>query len=185
MNPMSRTLTCRKAGSLALAWLAMATTVSCTPTPAPGTAGDSAVTATAAAPIDDASVTATIRDLEEQLRQGIVAADTVALAALWASEYLSTSAVGHTSNRAESLVAYGTGLVKVASAEVRDLDVRTYGNTAVSLGMLDWSGAAAGRPFSGTARFQHVWVMRDGNWQLVASQLTNQPPFGAAPGRRP
>lgn len=185
MNPISRTPPCRKAGSLALAWLAMAVSVSCKPSPAPGGGGDTEVTAAAAAPIDDATVTATIRDNEERLRQGIVAADTVTLAALWAPEYLSTSAVGHTSNRAESIMAYGAGLVKVASAEVRDLDVRTYGTTAVSLGMLDWSGTAAGRPFRGTARFQHVWVMRDGSWRLVASQLTNQPAFDAAPARRP
>lgn len=170
---------------LALAWLAMGVTVSCTPAPSPGGAGDSAVTATAAAPIDDASVTATIRELEERLRQGIAAADTATLASLWAPEYLSTSAVGHTSSRTESLMAYGAGLVKVTSAEVRDLDIRTYGNTAVGLGMLDWSGTAAGSPFQGTARFQHVWVSREGRWQLVASQLTNQPAFGTASGRRP
>lgn len=128
---------------------------------------------------------ATVQQLEERLRQGMVTADTAVLGALWAAEYMSTSAVGHTSNRTESLMAYGSGLVKVDTAVVRDLDVRTYRTTAVSLGLLDWVGSAAGRPFRGTVRFQHVWVLNDGDWRLVASQLTNQPaPDATGPPRR-
>lgn len=105
----------------------------------------------------------------------MLAGDTMLLGSLWAPEYLSTSAVGHTSTRTESLMAYGSGLVQIDSAVVRDLDVRIYGETAVSLGLLDWAGAAAARPFTGTVRFQHVWVRQDGTWRLVASQLTSQP----------
>lgn len=120
-------------------------------------------------------VPATIQQHEERLRTAMLAADTATLAALWAPEYLSTSAVGHTSNRTESLTAYGAGLVRVDSAVVRDLDVRPYGTTAVSLGFLDWSGSAAGRPFRSTVRFLHVWVRADSTWRMVASQLTNQP----------
>jgi hypothetical protein len=124
---------------------------------------------------ESAALTTTIQQLEERLRQGMVASDTAALASLWAPEYVSTSAVGHTSNRTESLMAYGTGLVNVDTAIVRDLDVRMYRTTGVSLGLLDWSGTAAGRPFRGTVRFQHVWALTDGSWRLVASQLTSQP----------
>ena len=131
----------------------------------------------------DESVAASIREREERLRQGMVAGDTTVLGSLWAPEYLSTSAVGHTSNRSEALMAYGAGLVNVDTAVVRDLAVRLYGSTAVSHGMLDWTGTAAGRPFSSTVRFLHVWVAADGGWRLVASQLTNQPPSDSA-GRR-
>jgi len=116
-----------------------------------------------------------IKQLEERLRRAMVAADTATLGALWAPEYLSTSAVGHTSNRPEALMAYGSGLVKVDTAVVRDLEVRTYGPMAVSLGLLDWAGSAAARTFRGTVRFQHVWVLHDRAWRLVASQLTSQP----------
>lgn len=119
---------------------------------------------------------------EARLRDAMLAADTVRLALLLAPEYLSTSAVGHTSSRSESLLAYGAGLVRVDSATVRDLDLRVYGATVVSLGRLDWAGVAAGLPFAGLARFQRVWVRQpDGRWLLVASQLTGQPP---RPGRR-
>lgn len=119
--------------------------------------------------------TAAVRQLEERLRQAMLAADTATLGALWAPEYLSTSAIGHTSNRTEALTAYGAGLVKVDSAVVRDVEVRPYSNTAVSLGVLVWSGSAAGRPFRNTVRFLHVWVLTDSAWRMVASQLTNQP----------
>lgn len=124
---------------------------------------------------DGAEVVATIQRLEEQLRHGMVASDTTVLASLWAPEYLSTSAVGHTSSRAEALAAYGSGLVNVDSAVVRELDVRSYGDAAVSVGMLEWAGSAAAQPFRGTVRFLHVWVLSGGAWRLVASQLTGQP----------
>jgi hypothetical protein len=130
------------------------------------------------------SARAAVERLEERLRLGMLAADTTRLAALWAREYLSTSAVGHTSTRDEALVAFGSGLVRVDTAALRELDVRTYDNAAVSLGFMDWSGSAAGGPFRGTVRFQHVWVNRDGAWRLVASQLTNQPSGGLGPPPR-
>jgi hypothetical protein len=142
--------------------LLAATVLACQADRPPGSAGDDALPAT-------------IRQLEERLRQGMVTGDTAVLGALWAPEYVSTSAVGHTSNRTESLMAYGAGLVNVDTAIVRDLDVRPYGRTAVGLGLLDWSGTAAARPFAGTVRFLHVWVQGEGTWHLVASQLTNQP----------
>jgi hypothetical protein len=117
-----------------------------------------------------------IAALEERLTSAMVASDTATLARLWADEYRSTSAVGHTSTRAEALMAYTAGLVQVDSAAVQDLDVRSYGNAAVSLGYLHWAGTAAGTPFVAVARFQHVWIFSDTAWRLVASQMTNQPP---------
>lgn len=118
--------------------------------------------------------------LEDSLLKAILSPDTVVLGQLWAPEYLSTSAVGHTSSRSESLMAYGGGLVHVDSAQIGNLDIRRYGQAGVVLGLMRWGGQAAGRPFGGTVRFQHVWVQQaDRTWQLVASQLTGQPPAAA------
>lgn len=127
---------------------------------------------------EDAPVRTAIERLEHRLRDAMVAADTSVLGSLWAPEYLSTSAVGHTSSRAEALMAYGSGLVQVDSAAISDLDIRVYGSSAVGLGLLTWGGQAAGRPFGATVRFQHVWVRSGDAWRLVASQLTTQPPAG-------
>ena len=109
---------------------------------------------------------------EEKLRAAMVASDVATLQKLWAPEYVSTSAVGHASTRADSLVAYTAKLVDVDEARTSGLDVRSYGNVAVALGVLDWKGRAAGQPFEQRARFQHVWALREGQWQLVASQMT-------------
>lgn len=123
-----------------------------------------------------------IAQMEGRLREGMVRADTALLASLWAPEYLSTSAVGHTSTRAEALMAFGAGMVRLDSVAIRDLDIRPYDATAVSLGYMDWAGQAAGSPFASTVRFQHVWVHNGGAWRLVASQLTNQPASATRPG---
>ncbi len=118
-----------------------------------------------------------VEALEDSLRAATVRADTAVLGALYAADYLSTSAVGHTSSRDEALMAYRLGLVRADSARIGNLDIRVYGGTALVLGLLQWGGLAAGQPFAATARFQHVWVRQpDGRWQIVASQMTNQPP---------
>lgn len=130
----------------------------------------------AAAPApDSAAAHAAVTRAEERLRAAMVGADTAVLAGLLAAEYLSTSAVGHTTDRPGTLMAYGGGLVKVDSAAVDDLEVRPYGGAVVSRGRMVWGGSAAGRTFSGTVRFQRVWAWRDGEWQLVANQLTGTP----------
>lgn len=116
-----------------------------------------------------------IAALEERLRAAMMAEDTVTLAALWAPEYTSTSAVGHSTTRAEGLMAYGAGLVRVDTAALREVTVRQGGDTAVSTGILEWAGAAAGGPFGSTVRFEHEWVRQDGRWRLVSSHLTRLP----------
>jgi hypothetical protein len=130
--------------------------------------------ATAPAP-DSAAAHSAVTQAEERLRAAMVGADTAVLAGLLAPEYLSTSAVGHTTDRQGTLMAYGGGLVKVDSAAVDDLEVRPYGGAVVSVGRMVWGGTAAGRAFGGTVRFQRVWAWRDGGWQLVANQLTGTP----------
>lgn len=145
--------------------------------PVPGTACrpvPRAAESVTAAP-DSASARREVARAEERLRVAMVGADTAALASLLAAEYLSTSAVGHTTDRQGALMAYGGGLVRVDSASVAELDIRPYGGTVVSLGRMTWGGTAAGRPFAGTVRFQHVWVWQPGGWRLVANQLTGQP----------
>lgn len=119
--------------------------------------------------------TVAVRSGEARLASAMIASDTAVLAALWAPEYVSTSAVGHTSDRAQSLMAYGAGLVRVDSVKLRDIELRPYGEAVVALGFMDWTGAAAGQPFKSTVRFQHVWAGRGDSLRIVASQLTNQP----------
>ena len=134
-------------------------------------------------PPDSGAAVAEVRTREEELRLAMLASDTAALGGLLAAEYLSTSAVGHTSTRAETILAYGARLVRVDSAAIRDLDLRVYGSAVVALGYLDWSGEAAGQPFHATARFQRVWAREaDGRWMLVANQLTGQAPGAGRQG---
>lgn len=116
-----------------------------------------------------------IEAVEEQLRAAMVAADTTALAAIWAPEYRSTSAVGHTTSRAEGLMAYAAGLIRVDTAALREVTVQQRGDSAVSTGLLQWAGAAAGGPFGSTLRFEHHWVRQAGQWRLVTNRLTRLP----------
>ena len=116
-----------------------------------------------------------IEAAEERLRAAMVAADTATLGALWAPDYASTSAVGHSTTRAEGLMAYGAGLVRVDTAALREVTVQQRGDSAVSTGILEWAGSAGGGPFGSTVRFEHRWVRQAGQWRLVSSRLSRLP----------
>ncbi|MBK8006417.1 MAG: DUF4440 domain-containing protein [Gemmatimonadetes bacterium] len=121
--------------------------------------------------------------LEERLRAAMMAADTAALAALWAPEYSSTSAVGHSTTRAEGLMAHGAGLVRVDTAALREVTVRQRGDSAVSTGILEAGSAGAG-PFGSTVRFRASLGAAGGT--VAAGDEPAQPAaLGAAPAAIP
>jgi len=52
------------------------------------------------------------------------------------------------------------------------MQVRLYGDTAVVMGSDDESTVVNGKSVSGHYTWTDVWVLRDGRWQAVASQMT-------------
>jgi len=69
---------------------------------------------------------------------------------------------GYAGSRAGSWIPQGTTFT------VTDLDIRIYGATAVVTGRENTTGLR----FTGSTRFTHVWVRRQGKWQMVAAQRT-------------
>jgi hypothetical protein len=57
-----------------------------------------------------------------------------------------------------------------------EVDVRAYGQLGVVHGVAHSGGVAS--PTS--TRFTHVWLVRDGRWQLVAAQLTRIAPSASS-----
>jgi ketosteroid isomerase-like protein len=58
------------------------------------------------------------------------------------------------------------------SAEVDDLDVRIYGDTAVVLGLWRAKGRHGEAYFDYSARFLSIWIRDAGRWQNIAYQST-------------
>jgi ketosteroid isomerase-like protein len=68
-----------------------------------------------------------------------------------------------------------TGAQKYNLIEHNDLKVRTYGDTGVVNSRVRMTGATNGTPFDNQLLLTHVWVKKDGRWQLVTHQTTRLP----------
>jgi ketosteroid isomerase-like protein len=88
---------------------------------------------------------------------------------LIADKYVSTDYDGKLSNRAESIAS--DKATKYTSAEIEDLHVTAFGDTAIATLVFKGKGTDdKGKPFDSHGRWTDTWVkMPDGKWQCVAS----------------
>ena len=66
----------------------------------------------------------------------------------------------------------GSGVRRIESGSVDDLNIRTFGDVAIVTGRSVLAGSYQGERASVVQRFTDVFVRRDGRWQAVASQGT-------------
>ena len=91
----------------------------------------------------------------------------------YADDYVRILNNGEIYTKAVALDSFRTGRTTVQSAEISDLKIRTYGNTAVATGFVKSKGTSLGLPNSPTgARWTRVFVKRSGVWQCVLYQTT-------------
>jgi hypothetical protein len=120
----------------------------------------------------------TVKQLEHELANADVKADTAVVERLEAVNYTFTGPDGAVTGKQDDLNDLKTGNFKVASIDLDGLKVRVYGSAAVVNGkaMLKkcmWRG----KDISGDYQFTDVWAKVNGNWQIVAGQsvpLANQ-----------
>jgi hypothetical protein len=134
----------------------------------------------------------------EQRRKASLEGDTEMIASSIAGEYLQTDIHGYLQDKTAWLNEYFNPLAELIRAgkfrwdfyEQRDVQFRLFGDCAVVIGELEAKGTGA-RPgphhtwvadpkagFSGTLRFTHIYVKRNGKWLLAA--LHNAVPLASA-----
>lgn len=106
----------------------------------------------------------------ETIRRSLVERDVARLADVLAEEYVFTTPIGSTLNRAERLEAIQAGRRPIQDLAYQGLDVRVYGETAVVLGR--YAETAVGGGAGEEGRLTNVFVRRDDRWQMVAGQNT-------------
>ena len=65
--------------------------------------------------------------------------------------------------------------IRLQSNSIDNLNVRNYGDTAFVTGRATPKGVADGREFGEPIRYSHIYVKRDGPWQVVLFQQTPVP----------
>ena len=110
--------------------------------------------------------------IEKEWIQARLKGDVAYLERLYAPELRITGADGSVIERNTDIARFASGAIKPQSMEREDMQITVYGDAAVVIGRDNLKGTYNGVSGGGSVRFTHVYVRRDGRWQLVASQGT-------------
>jgi len=119
-----------------------------------------------------------ILNLEEQLRQAEMRVDREALDAFFADEIMVTAPIGLVVDKSAvmSEVKRATK-VTVERYDKEDVNVRVFGDTAVTSYRVKATSRSDEGQFDREFRMSNVWLKREGRWQVVArhAAVTEQP----------
>jgi len=113
-----------------------------------------------------------IKKVEQERNQAILRSDTAALDRMTSDDYTVIDQRGELLTKAQILGGFKSGAIKFDSRELSDLNVRTYGSTAVVTGRISQKATENGKDTSGESRFTRVYVKEKGRWVSVAQQIT-------------
>ena len=139
--------------------------------------------------VNDPSSEAELRVAMAERRKASLEGDFEKTASSMADEYLQTDISGYIQDKTAWLNEYFKPLAELIKAgkfrwevyEQKDVQLRMYGDSAVLMGRLEAKGSGArwtpqrhtwvadpNASFSGTLRFTHVYIKRNGKWLLAA-----------------
>ena len=110
-------------------------------------------------------------EAEAEWVRALVAADSVALDAIYADDLVYIHSNGSVDTKREWLGAIESGRIDFSAVTPRDLKVRNYGSTAVVNALYDVVLNA--RPM--TIQYLTVYVKDDGRWRIVTQQTATLP----------
>lgn len=113
-----------------------------------------------------------IEDLEEKLRQAMLASDVEALDELIADDLIFTMHTGLVINKQDDLEAHRMGIQKFAKIEPDDRQIRHYGDCIVVTVKALLAGKFNGQDYSDTYRFTRLWVKRQNRWQIAVGHVS-------------
>jgi ketosteroid isomerase-like protein len=110
--------------------------------------------------------------LEKEFARAIVKNDAEAIGQFLADDWVIIDPDGGVIDKSRFLSVIKSGTLTHEVMECDDVWVRTYGDTALVSGLTRTKGKFMGQEFSTQERATDVFVMQNGRWQCVFSQLT-------------
>jgi ketosteroid isomerase-like protein len=110
--------------------------------------------------------------LERMWNEAQVHHDAAALDALVSSRFVNTEYDGEVTNKRQFLADVRDPQFKPALANIQDVKMNFFGDTAVVTGTYHTQGTYQGRSYDHVGRFTDTWVMDMGKWQCVASHTS-------------
>lgn len=125
-----------------------------------------------------------LREVDAQWNRLRLASDTAGLGALLVDDFVLTHSDGKVQYKADYLADLDRRTRVNHAIDNHDVEVRRYGDTAIVTGRTVQHGEGEQGPFRGAFRFTRVWVLRNGDWRLVASHSSRLPQDEAAADTR-
>lgn len=125
----------------------------------------------------------TVSETIERFAGAELKADTEALEGLLTADFRGVGPLGFVLTKEQWIDRYRSGALVPAAFELRDLDVRELGDTAVVLGVQRQEGSYHGHPANGEFRITLVLTRQGDGWAVAHCHLSG--PLGPPPGRPP
>jgi ketosteroid isomerase-like protein len=111
-----------------------------------------------------------VTQLEHQSHEAFLQGDTATLDRILADDFIFTDPGGKLSTKAEWIADMASGELTFESVHIDDLQVRIYGDAAVTIGRVTMKGQSKDGSFNAQYCYTAMYVRRDGRWQVVAEQ---------------
>lgn len=135
------------------------------------------VVASESAPLTDEQM---LRRIEREWEDANKNKDKAWFERTFTDEYTAINAVGKMFTKTEDIADTLSNTDTITSAELSDMRVRVYGDTAVVTGRLHRVGKDKNGNFDRNYIFTDTFVKRDGRWQVIATQATFVAPVTTA-----
>lgn len=123
-----------------------------------------------------------IRDSESQWAEAVANGDVSVVKRVLADDFIGVDAGdGHLYPKAEAISWIQDHHTEFVFNHVDEVKVRFYGNTAVAQGSESWE-RRIGEPRRGRFVWTDTWVLRNGQWRIVAAEDLIAPPLAAKAG---
>lgn len=118
-----------------------------------------------------------IRDSESQWAEAVANGDVSVVQRILADDYIGVDAGdGHLYHKAEAISWIQGHHAEYLFNHLDEVNVRFFGNTAVAQGSESWE-RRTGEPRRGRFAWTDTWVLRNGQWQIVAAEDLIAPPL--------
>ena len=117
-----------------------------------------------------------VKAAEKSWASATVADDEATLRQVLSDDLTYTHSTGETDTKQAFMDNLKSGVRKYHKVNHDSMDVRLYGNTAVLMATAHIeTSQKGGNPAPARLRFIHVWVLKQGRWQLAAHQSLRLP----------
>lgn len=110
-----------------------------------------------------------IRESERQWAESVASGDSRVVERILADDFVGVDPNGRQYTKAEMVADTRTAPQYYASNHLNDVKVRFYGNMAIAQGSESWV-RRKGKPIHGRFVWTDTWLLRNGNWQIVAAE---------------